>query len=185
MASASPDQPPGIAEAASPLAALSAFQASGVASFDALRRLARRSSTAAVDVSERDAAHAALAWVDRCVAVHHRVLEDVLLPELIESMAGSDPVCLRELAAAAIAGHHAMERPWRIVRPGCAALSNGSPEALDAGAVLALVDACRANFLRADRELIPLAGRLLDDAALTRLRKCLETRDRAFGTPVA
>ena len=159
---------------ASPLSTLSAWQRFGEPPFEALRRLALRSAHTAVEISGCDAARAALAWFDRCIAVHHRVLEDALFPELVESMAGSDPVCLRELATAATTGHRAVERLWRSLRPACVDLSQGVAATLDADVVTALVDACRANFERADRELIPLAGRLLDDAALARLRARLE-----------
>lgn len=159
---------------ASPLAALSAWQGLGEAQFEALQQLARRSSSAAVEASEQDAADAALAWFDRTVAVHHRVQEDTLFPELVESMAGSDPVCLRELAATAIAGHRAVESLWRNLRPACVALSRGVTATLEADVAMALVEACRANFERAARDLIPMAGRLLDDAALARLQARLE-----------
>ena len=179
MAGASPDRSPGLAATASPLAALSVFQGRGEAPFEALRHLAGRSPSAAVAASERDAACAALAWFDRCVAVHHRLLEDAMFPELIESMAGSDPVCLRELAAAAAAGQRAVERRWHGLRPACVAISRGDAAALDAAAVTFLVDDCRANFARADRELFPMAERLLDDAALARLQARLVGRERS------
>ena len=159
---------------ASPLAALSAWQGLGEARFEALRQLARRSSGTPVETSERNAASAALAWFDRCISVHHRVLEDTLFPELVESMAGSDPVCLRELAASATAGHRAVESLWRSLRPACVALSRGVSAALEADVATALVEACRANFERAARDLIPMAERLLDDAALARLQARLE-----------
>lgn len=176
MASAASDHSPGFDGAASSLAALTAFQGLGETPFEALRQLARRGPIAAVEASERTAARAAVAWFARCTAVHHRMLEDALFPELIESMAGSDPVCLRELAAAATAGHRAVERLWRSLYPACIALSRGDAAALDADAVTALVEACRANFERADRELIPMARRLLDDAALARLRAQMAER---------
>lgn len=179
MACASTDRSPGLDQTAPPLAALSAFQGLGETPFEVLRQLARRSSSAAVGTPERDAARAALAWLDRCIAVHHRVLEDALFPELIESMAGSDAVCLRELAAAASAGHRAVERQWHGLRPACAAVSRGDAATLDAATVTSLVDDCRANFARADRELIPMAERLLDDAALARLRTRLGDRERS------
>jgi len=163
----------------SPLAALSAWQGLGEAQFEALRQLARRSSSAAVETSERNAAGAALAWFDRTVAVHHRVEDEALIPELLESMAGSDPVCLRELAAAATAGHRLVEGFWQRMRPACVGLSHGTPALLDANVATALIDTCRATFECADRELVAIAGRLLDDAALARLQARLETLERA------
>ena len=163
----------------SPLAVLGAWHRLGEPQFEALQRLARRSPIASPEAAEQDAARAVLAWFERTVAVHHRDEEDDLFPELIESMAGSDPVCLRELAAAATAGHRVVESLWRRLRPACVALSRGSAATLDADAVTALVDGCRDNFLRADRELLPMAERLLDDAALERLRVRMDERRRA------
>ena len=167
---------------ASPLAALSAWQGLGEAQFEALQQLARRSSSAAVETSERNAADAALAWFDRTVAVHQRVEEEALIPELIESMAGSDPVCLRELAAVATAGYRSVESLWQRLRPACAALSRGTSAMLDADVVTALIDACRATFECAERELVAIAERLLDDAALARLQARLQTLERAART---
>ena len=166
----------------SPLAALSAWQGLGEAQFEALRQLARRSSSAAVETSERNAAGAALAWFDHTVAVHHRVEDEALIPELLESMAGSDPVCLRELAAAATAGHRLVEGFWQRMRPACVGLSHGTPALLDDNVATALIDTCRATFECADRELVAIAGRLLDDAALARLQARLETLERAART---
>ena len=175
--------PPVPGASGSPLNALLAWHRLGEQHFEGLQRLAHGSPDPSVETSARETARAALAWFDGTAATHHRIQEDALFPELVESMAGSDPVCLRELAAAASAGHRDVERLWRTLRPACVALSRGVAATLDADVVTALVEACRANLERADRELIPMARRLLDDAALARLRARLDERGPTARTP--
>lgn len=169
---------------ASPLTALVAWHRLGEQHFEGLQRLAHRSPDPSIETSARETARAALAWFDGSVAIHHRVQEETLIPELMESMAGSDPVCLRELAAVATAGYRSVESLWQRLRPACAALSRGTSAMLDADVVTALVEVCRATFERADRELIAIAERLLDDAALARLRAQLDDLGRLARMPV-
>jgi hemerythrin-like domain-containing protein len=160
----------------SPLAMLAAWHRLGESRFDTLRWLLERLPAPATDLPVRDAAHAVLIYFDRSAAVHHRDEEDDLFPALVESLAGSDPVCVRELAAAAAAGHRAIESAWRVLRPSIDALSRGAAATLDAAAVARLVRQCRDNFRLEDRELLPMAERLLDDATLARLRERISAR---------
>jgi len=158
----------------SPLDRLSAWHRLGERQFDVLRWLA--AGHAAPPEVVRNTAQGVLRYFDLSVTVHHRDEEDDLHPALVEAMAGSDPVCLRELAEAAASAHRAIEAAWRALRPAFVALSRGEPVTVDAAAVEALVAGCEQSFAHEDRELLPTAHRLLDDAALLQLRERFDAR---------
>ena len=117
-------------------------------------------------------------YFDKSIAVHHADEERDLFPELIDAMAGSDPVCLREMMAGLVDEHRALAATWRRLRPAFAALAAGTPQALDAGEVDGLIAQCERLFRREDEELLPMADRLLDDAARARIFAKMDTRHR-------
>jgi len=158
----------------SPLDRLSAWHRLGERQFDVLRWLA--GTAASPPEAVRNTAQGVLRYFDLSVTVHHRDEEDDLHPALVEAMAGSDPVCLREMAEAAAVAHRAIEAAWRALRPAIVALSRGEPAAVDAASVEALVAGCEHSFAHEDRELLPTALRLLDDAALAQLRARFDER---------
>ena len=144
-------------------------------------RLGERQLDALVGPLDAGTAEAALRYFDLTESQHHRDEEDDLLPALVEAMAGSDPVCLRELAARATAAHRAIEAAWRALRPDVLAVSRGEPARLSASAVAALAERCLASFELEDREILPMAARLLDDATLADLGRRFDARRAARG----
>jgi hypothetical protein len=165
---------PGSPNGGSPLHRLSTWHRLGERQFDVLRWLAAGNAGPAAAI--RNTAQGVLRYFDLTVTVHHRDEEDDLHPALVEAMAGSDPVCLREMAEAAMLAHRAIEDAWRALRPAVVALSRGEPATLPAAAVEALVARCEENFGHEDRELLPTAHRLLDEAALAHLRERFDER---------
>jgi hemerythrin-like domain-containing protein len=107
---------------------------------------------------------------------HHADEEHELFPALLEAMAGSDAVCLRELTESLRAEHQALHGHWLALRAGLQHIAAGQAAVLDAQAAQALADGWRAHIRREDAELLPLAQRLLDDAALRRMGKAMRTR---------
>ena len=162
----------------SPLDMLAAWHRLGEEAFETLRRLVRRQPMAVVDLAAREAAWAVTVYFDKSIAVHHADEERDLFPELIDAMAGSDPVCLREMMAGLVDEHRALAATWRRLRPAFAALAAGTPQALDAGEVDGLIAQCERLFRREDEELLPMADRLLDDAARARIFAKMDTRHR-------
>ncbi|MCA0241352.1 MAG: hemerythrin domain-containing protein [Proteobacteria bacterium] len=117
------------------------------------------------------AAAALLPTFDAALAAHRRFQQQSLVPEMIEAMAGSDAVCIRELAEALAGQLQALQRQWRAVR---GALAAGRPVAAADWRVLA--DGCDALHAREQRELLPMAARLLDDAALGRIAQAVAAK---------
>jgi hypothetical protein len=81
-----------------------------------LLRLAPHIAAQGSDRPAREAATAVMRYFDTSARHHHEDEEHDLFPALIESMAGSDAVCLRELTAALTAEHRELETRWQALR---------------------------------------------------------------------
>jgi len=106
----------------------------------------------------------AAAWFDGPAAAQRRLLTETLCPALIESMAGSDAVCLKGMTRGLADRDASLGRRWPGIR---AALGRGDA---DPAALAAWVEDYQAYLRYADEELLPMADRLLDDQALQQLR---------------
>ena len=95
------------------------------------------------------------------ILAHQR---ELLLPALMEAVAGSDPVCLRGMAAHHEAGHSEVRGAWAALRPALAALADGGGGEIPATRVDAFTQTCLALLSHAQDELLPMAERLLSDA---------------------
>lgn len=123
--------------------------------------------TQGVDARAADATAALVEFFDIELPRHERHEDELLLPALIESMAGSDPVCLRELAAALGDEHRALDLGWRRAR--AALLASSRPNGAAADAVVAFTAALRRHLAHEDDELLPMAARLIGDDELARI----------------
>ncbi|HOW48125.1 MAG TPA: hemerythrin domain-containing protein [Rubrivivax sp.] len=141
-----------------------------------LERLAGHLPRHGADAAAQEAAAAVLRYFDTAAVHHHEDEEQDLFPALLESMAGSDPVCLRELTGALLADHQRIGAAWQHLRPGLAAVAAGDAAGFDAAAALQLTAAYRAHIAREEGELLPMAARLLDDAALARIGRAMRAR---------
>lgn len=179
-AAAGPVQGPGHAAAAlggeAPLRVLAACHDRARAECAALRRLAERLARHGADRQARHAAAALAGDFGACVAQHLADEEAGLFPALIESMAGSDAVCLRELTASLAAEHRELERLWRALQPRLERVASAGAAALPHDEVSAFADLCERHMAREDAELLPMAARLLGDAELDRLGLAMRAR---------
>jgi hemerythrin-like domain-containing protein len=141
-----------------------------------LRRLLAHLPTHGADADARAAATAVLRYFDTAARDHHADEEADLFPALIESMAGSDAVCLREVTHALVRDHRVLESRWSRLRPALQAVAAGQSASLPAADVEALVTLYERHIEREERELLPMAARLLDDAALERIGKAMRER---------
>ena len=112
------------------------------------------------------AAGAFIAWFEGPARLADDILEHRLFPALIESMAGSDAVCLKGMTGGLARDRADLDRRWRqTVRP---ALDRPTAEATRT-AVQAWAPDLQVWLTRTDEELLPMAARLLDDTALDTL----------------
>lgn len=160
-----------------PLAMLAACHASIERHCAALRALVPHLARHGADRPAREAAAAVMRCFDGAVLRHHADEEQDLFPALLEAMAGSDAVCLREMTMGLAAEHRALEAAWRRVRAALETVVAGSADArLPAADVEALADGCERHIAREEGELLPMAGRLLDGAALERIGRAMRAR---------
>ena len=128
------------------------------------------------DAHAREAATAVMRYFDRASPDHHADEEKDLFPALIESMAGSDAVCLNDLSESLKADHRELEALWQTLRVPLERIAAGEVASLDTGSAEALVDGYRRHSAREDAELLPLAARVLDDASLQRIGQAMRSR---------
>jgi hemerythrin-like domain-containing protein len=159
-----------------PLEMLAACHLRVQAQCQTLQRLVSHLAAHGADRQAREAATAVMRYFDSAARHHHEDEEIDLFPALLVSMAGSDAVCLRELTAALAADHRALETQWRALRALLEGVAAGAPVALGAQPVQAFVETYQQHIAREESELLPLAARLLDDAALDRVGRAMRQR---------
>ncbi len=159
-----------------PLAMLSACHGRIEQQCSTLRRLVTHVAGHGADAAARDAAAAVMRYFDSAAVNHHADEERDLFPALIEAMAGSDAVCLRELTASLAGEHRELEARWRRVRDALAPLAAGTASSLAAGDFEALVNSYERHIAREEAELLPLAARLLGDDVQDRIGCAMRAR---------
>ena len=91
-------------------------------------------------------------------------------------MAGSDPVCLRELTGSLCAEHRQLETRWRQLRPALERVVAGPAASLPAPDVADFVGLYARHIEREELELLPMAARLLTDDELDRIGRAMRER---------
>ena len=147
-----------------------------------LRRLVPHLAAHGADEEARTAAGNVLRYFDSAAKHHHDDEERDLFPALLESMAGSDPVCLRDLTDALRAEHRVLDAAWQRVRASLGQVAAGTSAQLSSGDVEALVGAYERHIERENQELLPMAARLLGDDELAQIGKAMRER-RGIGEP--
>lgn len=143
---------------------------------DTLRRLVPHVAEHGCDAQAREAATAVMRYFDKAALDHHADEEQDLFPALLEAMAGSDAVCLRELTGALAQQHRELHAQWHALRNVLARVAAGEAAALDAQAVDGFIATNEQHLQREEAELLPMAARLIDDAALRRIGSAMRLR---------
>lgn len=141
-----------------------------------LRRLVPHLAAHGADAEARAAAAAVMRYFDTSATQHHEDEEEDLFPALIESMAGSDAVCLRELTEALKADHRTLQACWERVRVVLEQVVAGVPAPLTSDDVEALAGLYERHIAREEGELLPMAARLLSDEDLERVGRAMRKR---------
>jgi hemerythrin-like domain-containing protein len=168
-----PEPPPG---AEDPLQAMAGRNQRLLGHCASLRRLVLYLAECGFDSAARQVLPQLLEFFDYVWPSHQADAEEALFPALIESMAGSDAVCLHEITGGLASEHRELRRLWRGLRPALQAVAAGRAESLPAQDVEAFVERCRACVAREDGELLPMAQRLLSDEQLQLLSAAMRQR---------
>ena len=141
-----------------------------------LRRLQAHLPTHGSDEEARAAAAGLLRYFDLSAIQHHDDEEQDLFPALLESMAGSDPVCLRELTVSLSAEHRELEGRWRRIRTVLERVVEGRSVSLGFDEVEAFASLYARHIQREEQELLPMAARLLGEEELGRVGRAMRER---------
>ncbi|MBL8330979.1 MAG: hemerythrin domain-containing protein [Rubrivivax sp.] len=150
---------------------------------ETLQRLANHLQTQGADRPAQEAASAVMRYFDTAARHHHDDEEQDLFPALLESMAGSDAVCLRELTASLCSDHRLLEQRWANLRQRLQQVTEGSASALAEADVPGFVQLYAQHIAREEAELLPMAARLLSDAERDRIGLAMRAR-RGVAEPV-
>ena len=141
-----------------------------------LRRLVPHLLVHGVDEEARAAATRIIRYFDTSALHHHADEEDDLFPALIESMAGSDAICLRDMIDGLTADHRALAACWRHLRAILERIAAGERVPLLFDDVEALAVRYERHIEREEKELLPMAARLLSDDDLARIGRAMRAR---------
>jgi len=150
-----------------------------------LLRLVPHIAAQGADQPAQEAATAVMRYFDTSARHHHEDEELDVFPALVESMAGSDAVCLRELTAALCADHRALEARWSALRRVLEQVARGVATTLGDADVQGFVDMYEKHIAREEAELLPMAARLLSDAELDRVGLAMRVRRGLVDADVA
>ncbi len=159
-----------------PLEMLSACHERMARQCGTLRRLVPHLALHGADQEARTAATNVMRYFDTSAVNHHQDEEVDLFPALIESMAGSDAVCLHDLTEGLTMDHRALETYWQRLRVVLEKVVAGESALLASDDVEALVGLYEHHIAREDTELLPMAARLLSDDALASIGRAMRER---------
>jgi hemerythrin-like domain-containing protein len=143
---------------------------------ETLQRLLAHLKDHGADRPAQEAARAVMRYFDTAARHHHEDEEQDLFPALLESMAGSDATCLRELTAALCNDHRTLERRWAGLHQRLSQVAEGDTVSLDDEDVAGFVQLYEKHIAREEAELLPMAARLLSDAELDRIGLAMRIR---------
>ncbi len=141
-----------------------------------LRQLVSHLAEYGCDQQARSAAQTVLTYFDVYGPQDSIDEEQDLFPALLESMAGSDAVCLREITSGMAQEHRTLESMWDRLRKPLATIASGQGGSLDGAEVEAFVNLYHSHIEREQSELLPMAARLLTDEALEQVWKSMRQR---------
>ena len=159
-----------------PLEMLAACHGRVEAQCATLARLVEHLGRVGADADAGQAAAAIRRYFGTAAVHHHADEEQDLFPALIEAMAGSDAVCIRQMTERLRGEHRQLEAMWAQLDDALQAVERGEAGALDAERVQAFSDAYAAHIAYEETELLPMAARLLGDAELDAIGRAMRER---------
>lgn len=159
-----------------PLALLSACHGRISRQCATLARLSAHLPAHGSDATAQTAAASVRRYFDTAAAHHHEDEEEDLFPALIDSMAGSDVVCLHALVDGLMADHRRLASLWEPLRLTLSEIAAGRPAELPPQQVQAFTDAYSEHIRREEDELLPMAARLISDDVLAAIGQAMKAR---------
>ncbi len=141
-----------------------------------LQRLATHLRSYGSDDQAQQAAQAIVRYFDTAALDHHADEEQDLFPALLESVAGSDPVCIRQLIDRLCHEHRKLEAAWRKLRKPLLRIAAGQTADLPQHDVDEFVSQYTDHLEVEENELLPMANRLLGEHHITQIGHAMRER---------
>jgi len=138
-----------------------------------LRRLSAHLQTQGTDAQAQTAAKQVIRYFETAGVLHHQDEEEDLFPALIESVAGSDPVCLTDLINTLAANHQSLDAGWASLHEILTRIAQGEQVLLPENLVTAWVNEHEQHIQQEENVLLPMAARLLSGVALERIGRAM------------
>lgn len=149
---------------------------------DTLAQLVDHVSVHGCDDAAQQAAENILRYFRTAGRHHHEDEENDLFPSLIAAAKGPDAERAASLVAELTAGHRELERLWEKPREALERLARSKMAVPDPAAVERLIAAYRSHIELEETNLLPLAGKLLQENAIAGLGRAMARR-RGVGYP--
>ena len=175
-ATASSAVPLARADSQSPLSALYACHRRVLAYCATLRRLVLHLADCGCNREAQVISHGVLRFFDNEIPQHYADEEEDLFPALIDSMAGSDAVCLQALTRGSAEQHRALSVQWDLLREPLEEIAAGRRSLLSSESVEAFARLWHDHIGAEEGELLPMASRLLTDGDLARVKQSMQIR---------
>lgn len=165
-----------IASFGQPLQLLKACHERIQAQCDTLRRLCVHMPVHGSDAQAQQAASNVMRYFDSAGRHHHEDEEQDVLPRMAASATGRNAERVALLTDQLKREHEAMEQSWFDLRESLEKIAHGAIEPLDELTVNRFCDLYGAHIAYEEANLIPLAERLLDEAAIAAIGKAMAAR---------
>jgi hemerythrin-like domain-containing protein len=159
-----------------PLAMLYSCHRSVLRHCAGLRRLALYIAEFGCDREAQVVSHGLLLFFDNEVPRHYADEEDDLFPALIESMAGSDAVCLHDLTRQSARQHQELALKWAALRVPLEEIAAGLSTLSPGSSIESFARQWYDHIGLEESELLPMASRLLTDEELARIHRGMQER---------
>jgi hypothetical protein len=159
-----------------PIAMLYACHRSVLRHCAGLRRLVLYFAECGCNREAQVVSHGLLRFFDNEVPGHYADEEEDLFPALIESMAGSDAVCLHDLTRHSARQHQALALQWAALRVPLEDIAAGRDTLSPAPLVESFARQWYDHIGMEEGELLPMASRLLTDKELARIHRAMQDR---------
>lgn len=164
------------ADSQSPLAALYACHRRVLAYCATLRRLVLHLAESGCNREAQVISHGVLRFFDNEIPQHYADEEEDLFPALIDSMAGSDAVCLQALTRGSAEQHRALAVQWNMLREPLEEIAAGRGSRLSSESVETFTRLWGDHIGVEEGELLSMASRLLTDGDLARVNRAMRVR---------
>jgi hemerythrin-like domain-containing protein len=131
-----------------------------------LQRLSAHLKVAGIDDQAILASKNLLRYFEIAAKNHHEDEENNLFPMLLESMAGSDAVCINEIINVLKEEHILLENIWQSIKDPLELIASGTIASIDETQILLLATTYEKHINLEENELFPMAKRLLNEEQL-------------------